>query len=304
MPHVRFGVLLPGIQPERASLVERLGFDSVWTSEHILFHVPLHEGLSVLSAYAARTDRVQVGTAVLLLALRHPTVVAKALTTIDVMSGGRVILGVGVGGEYPKEFEACGIPVKERGARVDESIDVMRQLWTGAHVSHKGRFFHFDDVTMEPRPAQVGGPPIWIGGRSEAALRRAARVGDGYLPYLVTPERFRQSFAKVGEWAEGFGRDATRIEPALYLFAALGKTRESGRAYAVEELSTRYNQPFDAIVDKYCAVGPPTECAATVARFVDAGVRHVILVPLAPDERLSRDLEIFARDVVPAVRGA
>lgn len=303
MARVRVGILLPGIKPELASVVERLDFDSVWASEHILFHVPFHEGLSVLAAYAARTKRVKVGTAVVLLALRHPTLVAKAVTTIDVLSRGRVVLGVGVGGEYPKEFEACGVPVNERGRRVDESIQIMRRLWTEANVTHKGEFFAFRDVTMEPRPVQPAGPPIWIGGRSEAAMRRAARVGDGYLPYLVTPERFRQSFAKVRSWAEELGRDASRIEPALYLFAALGATRDVARAYAVHELSTRYNQPFDSIVDKCCALGPPAECAATIGRFVEVGVRHVILVPLCPTDRLPEDLEAFSQAVVRAVRG-
>jgi probable F420-dependent oxidoreductase len=301
MTVVRFGVLIPGVQPDAAVLAERVGFDSVWTSEHMLFHFPLHEGLSVLAAYAARTERVRVGTAVLLLALRHPTVVAKSVTTIDTVSRGRVVLGVGVGGEYPKEFEACGVPVNERGRRVDESIDVMRRLWSESGVTHRGRFFAFEDVTMEPRPVQVGGPPIWIGGRSEAAMRRAARVGDGYLPYLVTPERFRDGFAKVQAWAKELGRDASRIEPALHLFTALGETRETARAYAAQELGRRYNQSFEAIVDRYCALGPPEECAATIGRFVEAGVRHVVLVPLCPDGRFAEDVERYARDVVPAV---
>jgi probable F420-dependent oxidoreductase len=184
MARVRFGVLLPGIRPDLAVMAERRGLDSVWVSEHVLFHVPLNEALSVVAAYAAVTERVRLGTAVFLLALRHPTVVAKTATTVDLISRGRLTLGVGVGGEYAKEFEACGIDVHERGRRVDESIVVMRRLWRESKVTHKGRFFAFTDVTMEPRPAQPGGPPVWIGGRSEAAQRRAGLLGDGYLPYL------------------------------------------------------------------------------------------------------------------------
>jgi probable F420-dependent oxidoreductase len=298
---VRFGVVLPGVRLDVAALVERLGFDSLWNSEHILFHFPLHEGLTVLAAYAARTERVQVGTAVLLLALRHPTVVAKSVATVDALSRGRVVLGVGVGGEYPKEFEACGIPLAERGARVDESIDVMRRLWSESHVTHKGRFFSFDDVTMAPQPVQPGGPPIWIGGRSEAAMRRCARVADGYYPYLVTPERFRENFDKVQAWARALGRDPSRIEPALHLFVSLGPTREAGRAFAVDELSRRYKQPFDSIVDRYCAMGSSADCAATVARFIEAGVRHITFVPLCPEARLAEDVEQLAREVVPAL---
>jgi probable F420-dependent oxidoreductase len=302
-PHPRrFGVVLPGVHLDVAAQAERLGFDSVWNSEHILFHFPLHEGLAVLAAYAARTERVQVGTAVLLLALRHPTVVAKSVATIDVLSRGRVVLGVGVGGEYPKEFEACGVPVRERGARVDESIDVMRRLWSGSHVTHKGRFFSFEDVTMEPRPVQPAGPPIWIGGRSDAAMRRTARLADGYYPYLVTPQRFSENLAKIRGWAQESGRDPSCIEPALHLFVSLGATREAGRAFAIEELSRRYAQPFESIVDRYCAMGTSDDCAAVVARFMEAGVRHMTFVPLCPEARLAEDVERLAREVVPAVR--
>lgn len=302
MSRPRFGIVLPGVHLDVAALVERLEFDSLWNSEHILFHFPLHEGLTVLAAYAACTERVRVGTAVLLLALRHPTVVAKSVATIDALSRGRVVLGVGVGGEYPKEFEACGIPLRERGARVDESIDVMRRLWSESHVTHKGRFFSFEDVTMAPRPVQPGGPPIWVGGRSEAAMRRCARVADGYYPYLVTPERFRENFDRVQAWAQALGRDPARIEPALHLFVSLGATREAGREFAVEELSRRYNQPFDSIVDRYCAMGPPHDCATTVARFLEAGVRHITFVPLCPEARLAEDVEQLAREVVSALR--
>lgn len=302
MARVRFGVLLPGIHPDLAVLAERRGLDSVWVSEHVLFHVPLTEALSVVAAYAAVTERVRVGTAIFLLALRHPTVVAKTATTVDLISRGRLTLGVGVGGEYPKEFEACGIDVHERGARVDESITVMRRLWRESNVTHKGRLFRFTDVTMEPRPVQAGGVPIWIGGRSEAAQRRAALLGDGYLPYLFTPERFRQAYAHVQEIARDSGRDPSAIEPALYLFTALRPTREEARRFAVSELGRRYNQSFETLVDKYCAAGTPADCAAFVSRFVEAGVRHVVLVPLSSEDRLARDIEALAAEVVPAVR--
>lgn len=304
MARVRFGVLLPGIRPDLAQLAEQRGLDSVWVSEHVLFHVPLTEALSVVAAYAAVTERIRVGTAVFLLALRHPTVVAKTATTVDLISRGRLTLGVGVGGEYAKEFEACGVDVHERGRRVDESIVVMRRLWRESNVTHKGRFFGFTDVTMEPRPAQPGGPPVWVGGRSQAAERRAGSLGDGYLPYLFTPERFAEAYGRVQAIAREAGRDASAIEPALYLFTAIRSARAEARAFAVSELGRRYNQSFETLVDKYCAVGTPAECAAFISRFVEAGVRHVVLVPLSPEERLTRDIEALAAEVVPAARAA
>src|SRR5262249_29140796 len=138
---------------------------------------------------------------VYLLALRHPTVAAKLVASLDVLSGGRVVFGVGVGGEFPKEFEASGVPHRERGARGDEGIAVCRAVWGPSPAAVGGRFTPLDDVVLEPKPVQLGGPPIWIGGRSDAALRRAARVGDGWIAYLVTPQRFRASLEKIESFA-------------------------------------------------------------------------------------------------------
>ena len=118
--------------------------------------------------------RLQLGTAVYLLPLRHPTPVAKQVSTLDHLTEGRFIFGVGVGGEFPKEYEACGVPIGERGARLSESLAVLRALWSGRPASYKGRFFQFEEVAMQPPPRQAGGPPIWCGGRSDAALRRIA----------------------------------------------------------------------------------------------------------------------------------
>ncbi len=118
--------------------------------------------------------------------LRHPTPVAKQIATLDHLTGGRFVFGVGIGGEFPREYEGCGVPLNERGARLSEGIEVIRKLWTGERVSHGGRFYNFKDVKMTPVPRQPGGPPIWCGGRSEAALRRAARLADGWFS---TPSR-------------------------------------------------------------------------------------------------------------------
>ena len=182
MLDVKFGVSLWPLPLEQAERVEELGFDSLWTSEHMLFYVPIFDTVTVLAAWAARTKRLLLGTAVMLLPLRHPTVTAKEVASLDIISNGRIILGVGVGGEFAREFVACGVPLNERGPRTNEAIQVMRRLWNESHVNHEGRFFRLEDATMEPKPVQRPGPPIWIAGRSEAAMRRAALLGDGYLP--------------------------------------------------------------------------------------------------------------------------
>jgi len=304
MAEVKFGVFVWPMPLEQAQRVEELGFDSLWISEHMLFYVPTFDAITVLAAFAARTQRILLGSAVLLLPLRHPTVVAKEVASLDIISNGRIILGVGVGGEFPPEFVACGVPVKERGKRTDEAIEVMRRLWSESGVNHEGRFFRLEDANMQPKPVQKPGPPIWIAGRSEAAIKRAARLGDGYMPYLFSPERYRDSLEKVSALAQQQGRDPAAIEAGMYQFICVADTYEEARQRANQDLSIRYNQPFDRIVDRYCALGTPDQCAERLGQYVEAGVRHLILVPIPSPRGLDADLETYAREVVPTVRAA
>jgi probable F420-dependent oxidoreductase len=304
MTEVKFGVFVWPMPLEQAQRAEELGFDSLWISEHMLFFVPTFDAITVLAAFAARTQRILLGSAVLLLPLRHPTVVAKEVASLDIISNGRIILGVGVGGEFPREFVACGVPVKERGRRTDEAIEVMRRLWSESGVNHEGRFFRLEDANMQPKPIQKPGPPIWIAGRSEAAIKRAARMGDGYMPYLFSPERYRDSLEKLSAFAQQQGRDPTSIEPGMYQFICVADTYEEARQRAVQDLSIRYNQPFDRIVDRYCVLGTPDQCAERLGEYVEAGVRHLILVPISSSRGLDADLETYAREVVPTVRAA
>jgi probable F420-dependent oxidoreductase len=304
MTEVKFGVLLWPMPLEQAQRVEELGFDSLWVSEHMLFYVPTFDAITVLAAFAARTERILLGSAVLLLPLRHPTVIAKEVAGLDIISNGRIILGVGVGGEFPREFVACGVPVNERGRRTDEAIEVMRRLWSESRVNHEGRFFRLEDATMEPKPVQKPGPPIWVAGRSEAAMKRAATLGDGYMPYLFSPDRYRDSLEKVSALAHEAGRDPASIEAGLYQFICVADTYEEARERANRDLSVRYNQPFDRIVDRYCVLGPPDRCAERLVEYVRAGVRHFILVPILSSRGLSADLETYAREVAPRVRSA
>lgn len=283
--------------------MEALGYDSVWTSEHIFFYFPTFDALTSLAAMAARTTRIRLGTAVMLLPLRPAALAAKEVASVDIISGGRVILGVGVGGEYPKEFEAVGVPVGERGARADEAIRVMRLLYTQDNVRFQGRFTRLDGVTLQPKPKQPGGPPIWVAGRSEAAMRRAGRLGDGYVPYLFSPERLRDGRAKVREHAERAGRDPGAITTGIYQFICLADTYEEAKRTAAADLSLRYNQPFDKIVDRYVVMGNVDDCVRRLEDFVEAGAEHFILVPIGPRPGdFLAHVEAYARDVVPRLR--
>jgi len=304
MSELKFGVVMPwaALRLEEVEQVEELGFDSVWTSEHIFFYGPTLDAFTSLAAMAARTRRILLGTAVTLLPLRPPAVIAKEAASVDLISGGRLILGIGVGGEFPKEFEACGIPLQERGARANEAIRILRLLWQQENVTYRGRFWHLPGVTLMPKPAQPGGPPIWVAGRSEAAMRRAGRLGDGYIPYLFSPERFREGWAKVRAYAQQAGRDPDAITPALYQFIALGDSYEEAKALAIQDLSARYNQPFEPYVDRYVVMGSPQDCVRRLEQYAEAGVRHFLLVPIFPVGRFLQDLEVYAREVVAKLR--
>src|SRR3990172_7109438 len=247
MTQLEFGINLLPQQWQDVSRIEELGYDSAWTSEHIFFYFPTFDALTSLAAMAARTSRIRLGTAVLLLPLRPAALAAKEVASVDIISGGRLILGVGVGGEYPKEFQAVGVPVTERGARTDEAIRVLKLLFTQDNVTFDGRFTKLDGVTLMPKPTQAGGPPIWVAGRSDAAIRRAGRLGDGYLPYLFSPQRFRDTLARVREQAEKAGRDPSAITPGIYQFICLADSHDEAKRIAAADLSRRYNQPFEQI---------------------------------------------------------
>src|SRR5690242_19956084 len=196
-PGISFGAAaLPEPARDWLAAVEELGVASVWQGGHVLPPSPTGEAITRLALLAAWTERVRIGTAVLLLPLYHPVVVAKQLADLDARSGGRVSAGVGVGGEFPAEFDAVGVPLAERGARTDEALEILRLLWAGGPKTHHGTFFRFEDVELRPvRTPDTGGmqkhgPPLIVSGRKPPAMRRAARLGDGWMPYLVSPDAY------------------------------------------------------------------------------------------------------------------
>ena len=196
-----------------------------------------------------------------------------------------------------------GVPVKQRGARADEAIHVLKLLFTQDNVTFHGRFTDLEGVTLQPKPAQAGGPPIWVAGRSQAAMRRAGRLADGYLPYLFSPERFRDGLAQVRRHAEEAGRDPDAITPGIYQFICLADTYEEASRIAAADLARRYNQPFEKIVGRYVVMGNPDDCARRLADFAEAGVEHFILVPIPPTfGDFMAHVDAYARDVLPRLR--
>ena len=289
----------PKEQFELVRRVEALGFESVWCGDHISFNLPLYESLTLLASYASITSRIKLGSGVYLLALRRPTVVAKITSTLDALCGGRLIFGVGVGGENPKEFEACGVPHKERGARVTEGIDVVRALWRDTPASFKGRFTRFEGVSIDPKPVQRPGPPIWIGGRSDAALARAGRQGDGWISYVVQPERYAQSLDKIRRAADAAGRSLDGFVAGHLTFVTVGRDYESAERAWVRILSNRYAQDFGPLARKYGVIGTPEQCAEQIDRFMQAGCRYFVMNPIGDLTDEAAQLETIASEIIP-----
>ena len=283
--------------------VEEFGYDSFWTGEHIVYHRPILEAVTVITRAAALTKKIKVGPATQILPLRHPTINAKQILSLDVMSGGRVLVTVGVGGDYPREFHACGIPIKERGRRVQESIEIMKKYWTGERFDYDGKIFQLEDVDMLPKPTNPGGPPIWVSGRQDAPMKRAATIADGWNPYMYTADRSEWSFKRVKEFAD----EAGRILDKNYVFAnfiyySLFDDQNEARKWGVKELSYRYDQDFSELVDKYCAYGPPDRIIDYLAKYIEAGCNYLILAPIMPPESRKSHLERFASEVLPELR--
>ncbi len=238
---MKYGAFLPCIGPlargdvvnnirTTAQTAEALGFDSVWTADHIVtpLHIiskypytangqfplnpkePLLDPLATLGFAAACTSKIRLGTAVLVLPHRNALVTAKTVATLDVLSNGRVILGVGVGW-MAEEFQALNVSFAERGPLSDETVAVMKEVWTSENPQFKGRFHNFADLRCEPRPIQKPHPPIWVGGHTGPALRRVAEYGDGWAAVVFSPQEFSERLDKLKEKAAKVGRDMSTI---------------------------------------------------------------------------------------------
>ncbi|NQW24071.1 MAG: TIGR03619 family F420-dependent LLM class oxidoreductase [SAR202 cluster bacterium] len=268
---------------------EELGFDSVWASEHV-FNVsyvydrigdkPYYEPLTVLTYVAARTKTIGLGTSVLVLPYHNPIRLAKIAATIDVLSGGRLMLGVGVG-VIEQELEAMGSPYHERGAITDETIAIMKELWTNPNPSFHGKYHNFSGMTFTPKPVQKPHIPLFIGGTSRAAIRRAARVGTGWHPTALSPEVLAQGMEYLKEQAEKVGRNPSEI--AISVSAAIGSTHNHNR-YSLGE--------------------NPEEILERAQAYQDMGVERLLISPNTRDQdQLLPTMEMLAEVVIPKMQG-
>jgi probable F420-dependent oxidoreductase len=292
----------PALAVTLATQAESQGFDFVACGEHVLFHVPTPNAFVVLAAVAARTTRVRLLTALTVVPLYPAGLLAKMAATLDLIAAGRLDLGVGAGGEYPPEFAGCGVSTTERGARLDESLQICKRLFAGEELTFDGRFASFEGSRLMPTPAGAGGPPIWVGGRSEASMRRAARFGDYWFPYMVSPERLASGLERVADAASEAGRPQDAVSGAIFAWAAVDRNAGVARRSAYDSLARIYHQDFERLPASYVPQGTPDQVAAHLGEYIDAGAKSVLFSPACAPDEIGAMAELFAHEVMPQLR--
>ncbi len=309
-PELHFGVsaVLGAAEiAAEARWLEELGFEYISVGEHFMRGNPpgpTHAALPLLGAAAGATEKIRLLSSILLVPFYHPLVLARMTATLDIASGGRLTLGVGVGGEFPMEFEAAGLEVRQRGRRTNECLAALRQLWTDTDVSFQGRHYRFDSAAINPPPTQKPHPPVWVAGRREAAMRRAVRHGDGWFPYFYSPERYRDSVTQINEVAAAENRDLSGFQWAFFPYIAIYPTEPEAAEAAATALGGRYQYGGDFlnIVRNYCLLGTPEMCVARLQQYIDAGARHIVFSVACPREERVRHIETIAAEIIPRFR--
>ena len=312
-----FGVLLPtrgvlvyagsnGPRVEQtwqmAESAERAGYDSVWVGDSITSK-PRMEPLTTMAAIAARTSRVKIGTAVLLSALRHPVHLAHSAATIDNISGGRTILGLGAGRSnnqmFVNEHASVGIPIGERAARMEEGIRAMRALWTGEPVNSSGEFYPLEDVELEPRPVQSS-IPLWISSNwVRRGLARVAELGDAWITNVPSVDLFNQCWERIEQCAGETGREPAEIGRCLYVSVNLNDDTGAALSEGDRYMQSYYSVPYDIISKQLlCVFGPPQKCIDAIAAYKEAGADYFIVRFASPNQ--GHQMARFTEEILPS----
>jgi probable F420-dependent oxidoreductase len=273
---------------------EQLGVHSAWVVEQIVGKIPSLEPVTLLTYAAAVTERIGLGSAVLLTALRSPVQLAKSLASLDQLSGGRLIVGVGLGGN-PKISPAFGFPVGRRAARFAEGIGVMRRLWTEQRVTSAGEFYTLDNAAMEPKPLQKPHPPIWFGAHHPDALKRAAALGDGFMGAgSISTEQFAQEVTHLRRFLGEAGRDPDRFPIGKRVYLAIDRDRDRAVRRLAEWFRAFYGRP--ELAGQVAVCGDVGECLEGLGRVVQAGAGLLMLNPVFDE---MEHLERFASELSP-----
>ena len=288
---------------QMAETAERIGYDSVWVGDSSTSK-PRLEPMAVMAALAARTHRVKIGTAVMLNALRHPVHLAHSIATIDNISDGRIILGLGAGRSnnqmFVDEHAAVGVPIEERAARMEESIDVLRKLWTEDDVFNPDGFYPLSGMTLEPRPVQQP-VPIWLSSNwVQRGLKRVAAQGDGWITNVPSTEMFTKCWDRIEEKGQELSRDVSRIPRALYISVNLNDEDEA-LAEGDGFMRSYYGIPYEVVSKQLlCVFGPAQKAIDAIKRYKEAGADYFIVRFASPNQM--QQLEKFTELVVPSLK--
>jgi probable F420-dependent oxidoreductase len=284
--------------------VEELGYESIWVWDHILLgtdpHFPIADSLTILTAVAARTRTIRLGTGVLVLPLRNPLLLAKQIATLDLLAEGRLELGV-ASGWYKREFDAAGVPYNQRGKLMDRNLDILIRLWTEPEVTADIPPYNMRQAVMFPKPFTKPHPPLLIGGYVDVVLKRAGQRGDGWLTYFYTPGSFTRNWEKVRTFAKEAGRDPSTLHSCNQLPIMVGSSREAVQSQMMEWLHTEWDfAGWSESTADSAIMGTQAECLAQLKQHEAVGTQRIVLVPY----RYERDqIASIARDILPYFRG-
>jgi probable F420-dependent oxidoreductase len=278
-----------------AKKCEAMGCQSMWTIDRIAYDNL--EPLTVLAAAAGVTQKIRLGTSVLLGNLRHASHVAKIVSTLDFVSNGRVTLGLGFGSRE-SDYKAVEIPFEHRGSRALEQVQLMKRLWSEDSVTFKGKFYNVENLSVGPKPIQKPHPPIWTGGSAEVALKRAGTWADGFICGSSAIPDFPSTWEKIAGYARAAGRDPNRIRKAGLTFMAIHDD-QSKAVRAVEDYVMRYYGRLRADVANTSLVGSPAAIAERMGAFLSRGLDTLIIGVADPDPR---QLDLFGEKVLPKIK--
>ena len=340
MTRIEFGVRVPNSGPlsgvdnivRAAQAAENLNFDSVWVHDHVVWSTEMHrhhissgsaealgadqtadffESLTTLSYLAAKTERIKLGVACLVMPTRNPIYAAKQTATLDHLTNGRLIVGVGLGSkatESSNEFEVFGVRFSDRMALTDEYIEIMKTIWTESLASHDGRTMRFKDAEIFPKPLQRPHPPIWVGGWTDKAAERTGRLGDGWIPGWLSPSEMARGRGILLKTADEHGRDGDQIVVAVEKLATIARDRDTAMARALPTVRTSsktYERDVDDMqfaVDRHI-FGDVGDVKRRVAEFVGAGVTHFELKLLySTVDELIEQMELWSEHIMPEYR--
>jgi probable F420-dependent oxidoreductase len=303
LPLIGFGARPPSLRHlmDFAGAAERLGFAALAVNDHLLFSRPWLDGPTALSSVLAATGQMDLMTTVALPVVRGPVALAKTMAAVDILSGGRLIVGVGPGSSA-RDYEAAGVPFEERFKRLDEAVETLRALWRDDGRLFRGTFYSTEGLVLEPRPSRQPGPPIWIGSwGSEAGLRRTARLGDGWLAsaYNTTPEAFADARSRLEEHLSAAGKAPNRFPNAIAtMFFHVTEDRAEADHVLLHVLAPTLRRPAEELRERLL-VGPAEECAEKLDAYRSAGAQRILLWPVNNE---IRQLETFEKHVIPLAR--